>query len=284
PDPAHHRVDRDLPEALHRGDGDGGGRAAPGREGPPGGRARDVVRGPGDVAPVTPGLPTLDWPALYPVLIVTAACFACLLLDATPRGAHAGVLATTGALGVVGALAVSVLLWNGPAASFQGMLVVDGPALFLNVVIGGAAVLILLLSVGYLPRLGVAPGEYYALVLFATVGMMLMAAGTDLLVIFLALELMSLSLYVLAGTFRTRPEGNEAALKYFLLGAFASGFFLYGIALLYGATGTTNLGRLGAALAAPGTARDPMVLAGLALLLVGFGFKTSAVPFHQWAP
>ena len=95
---------------------------------------------------------------------------------------------------------------------------------------------------------------------------------------------MSLSLYVLAGTFRTRAEGNEAALKYFLLGAFASGFFLYGIALLYGATGTTNLARLGAALAAPGAARDPMVLAGLALLLVGFGFKTSAVPFHQWAP
>jgi NADH-quinone oxidoreductase subunit N len=233
---------------------------------------------------VTAGLPILDWPALYPLLIVTAACFACLLLDATPRGARPGVLVATGVLGVAGSLVVSLLLWGGPATSFQGMLVVDGFALFLNVVIGAATVLVLLLSVGYLPRLGVAPGEYCALVLFATVGMMLMVAGTDLLVIFLALELMSLSLYVLAGTFRTRAEGNEAALKYFLLGAFASGFFLYGIALLYGATGTTNLGRLGAALAAPGAARDPMILAGLALLLVGFGFKTSAVPFHQWAP
>jgi NADH-quinone oxidoreductase subunit N len=233
---------------------------------------------------MTAGLPTLDWPALYPVLIVTAACFACLLLDATPRGARPGVLAATGVLGVAGAVGASLLLWDGPVASFQGMLVIDGVALFLNVVIGGATILVLLFSVGYLPRLGVAAGEYYALVLFATVGMMLMAAGTDLLVIFLALELMSLSLYVLAGTFRTRPEGNEAALKYFLLGAFASGFFLYGIALLYGATGTTNLGRLGAALSAAGAARDPMVLAGLALVLVGFGFKTSAVPFHQWAP
>ena len=238
----------------------------------------------GDGTAVTAGLPTLAWPALYPVLIVTVACFACLLLDATPRGARPGVLAATGVLGVAGALVVSFLLWGGPVSSFQDMLVADGFALFLNAVIGGASVLVLLLSIGYLPRLGVAPGEYYALLLFATVGMMLMAAGTDLLVIFLALELMSLSLYVLAGTFRTRPEANEAALKYFLLGAFASGFFLYGIALLYGATGTTNLGRLGAALAAPGAARDPMILAGLALLLVGFGFKTSAVPFHQWAP
>jgi NADH-quinone oxidoreductase subunit N len=185
---------------------------------------------------------------------------------------------------VAGAVVVSALLWDGPAASFQGMLAMDGFALFLNAVIGAAAVLVLLLSVGYLPRQGVVTGEYYALALFATVGMMLMAAGTDLLVIFLALELMSLSLYVLAGSFRARSEGNEAALKYFLLGAFASGFFLYGIALLYGATGTTNLARLGAALAAPGAARNPMVLAGLALLLVGFAFKTSAVPFHQWAP
>jgi NADH-quinone oxidoreductase subunit N len=233
---------------------------------------------------MTAGLPTLDWPALYPVLIVTTACLACLLLDATPRGGRPGVLAAMGVLGVTGAAGVSVLLWDGRAASFQGMLVADGFALFFNVVIGAAAILVLLLSVGYLPRQGVEAGEYYALVLFATVGMMLMAAGTDLLVIFLALELMSLSLYVLAGSLRTRPEGNEAALKYFLLGAFASGFFLYGIALLYGATGTTNLARLGAALAAPGASRNPMVLAGLALLLVGFGFKTSAVPFHQWAP
>ena len=233
---------------------------------------------------MTAGMPTLAWPALYPVLIVTVACFACLLLDASPRGARPGVLAATGVLGVVGAIGVSALLWGGPATAFQGMLVVDGFALFLNAVIGAAAVLVLLLSVGYLPRQGVAAGEYYALALFATVGMMLMAAGTDLLVIFLALELMSLSLYVLAGTFRTRPDGHEAALKYFLLGAFASGFFLYGIALLYGATGTTNLARLGTALAAPGAAGNPMVLAGLALLLVGFGFKTSTVPFHQWAP
>jgi NADH-quinone oxidoreductase subunit N len=230
------------------------------------------------------GLPTLDWSALYPIVIVTVACLACLLLDASRAGARPGLLAGTAVLGVAGATGVSVLLWGGAAPSFQGMVQMDGFALFANAVIGVAAILVLLLSVAYLPRRGVLTGEYYALILFATIGMMLMAAGTDLLVIFLALELMSLALYVLAGAFRARPEGNEAALKYFLLGAFASGFFLYGIALLYGATGTTNLARLGTALAVPGAARDPMVLAGLALLLVGFGFKTSAVPFHQWAP
>jgi NADH-quinone oxidoreductase subunit N len=133
-------------------------------------------------------------------------------------------------------------------------------------------------------RQGIEVGEYYVLVLFAALGMMLMASALDLLIVFLGLELMSLSLYVLAGFFRTRATGNEAAMKYFLLGAFASGFFLYGIALLYGATRTTNLRGLAAVLASPGAAGEPLVLAGLALLLVGFAFKTSAVPFHQWAP
>jgi NADH-quinone oxidoreductase subunit N len=233
---------------------------------------------------MTPVGPALEWSALVPVLVVTGACLASLLLDATPAGARRGVLAAVGVLGVAGALAASVFFWDRPAASFQGMLALDGFAVFLNVVICAAVGLVLLLSVGYLRRRGIPAGEYHALVLFAAVGMMLMAGATDLLVVFLGLELMSVCLYVLAGFFRTRPQGNEAALKYFLLGAFASGFFVYGIALLYGATGTTDLARIGAALAGPGAARDPMILAGVALLLVGFGFKTSAVPFHQWAP
>jgi NADH-quinone oxidoreductase subunit N len=233
---------------------------------------------------VTPPAGGLDWAALAPVLIVTLACLACLLLDARPAGARPAVLAAVGVLGLAGALGAAVLLWGRPASAFQRMLALDGFALFLDVVICAATALVLLLSVGYLARQGGEPGQYYALVLFAAVGMMLMAGATDLLVVFLGLELMSICLYVLAGYFRRRPEGNEAALKYFLLGAFASGFFVYGIALLYGAAGTTNLARLGAALGAPGAARDPMVLAGVALLLVGFGFKTSAVPFHQWTP
>ena len=229
-------------------------------------------------------IPTLDWMALGPVLIVTATGFACLLLDTAPSDGRKGVLAGVGVLGLGGALVVSLFRWGGPAASFQRMLALDDFALFFNLVVCAASGLVLLLSVDYMRRQGAELGEYYVLVLFATLGMMLMAGAADLLVVFLGLELMSVSLYVLAGFFRARARANEAAMKYFLLGAFASGFFLYGIALLYGATGTTSLARLGETLAAPGAGRDPMVLAGLALLLVGFGFKISAVPFHQWVP
>jgi NADH-quinone oxidoreductase subunit N len=229
-------------------------------------------------------LPALAWPVLAPMLIVTSASFACMLLDLAPSPRGKSDLAGVGVLGLAGALLASAILWGGPARSFQAMVALDDFALFFNGIFCLSAGLVLLLSIGYIRRQGVEAGEYYVLVLFAALGMMLMASALDLLIVFLGLELMSLSLYVLAGFFRTRATGNESAMKYFLLGAFASGFFVYGIALLYGATGTTNLARLADALAAPGAATQPLVLAGLALLLVGFGFKTSAVPFHQWAP
>jgi NADH-quinone oxidoreductase subunit N len=231
---------------------------------------------------VTPAPPAVEWVALLPLLLVTGTGLACLLVDVTP-GSKAR-LAALGVAGLAGSGLASVLLWGGPAATFQRMVALDGFSLFFNVVVCAVTGLVLLLSVGYLRRVAAETGEHYVLVLFAALGMMVMAAATDLLVVFLGLELMSLALYVLAGSFRTRPIGNEASMKYFLLGAFASGFFLYGIALLYGATGSTNLARVGAALAAPGAGRSPLVLAGLGLLLVGFGFKASAVPFHQWAP
>jgi NADH-quinone oxidoreductase subunit N len=231
-------------------------------------------------------VPPLNWPVLVPLLIVTGVALACLLLDLLPPADRKGHLAVTGVVGLGGALVASVILWDHPTARFQEMVALDHFALFFNAIVSVTTALVLLLSVGYVRRQGIEVGEYYVLVLFAAVGMMLMASALDLLVIFLGLELMSLSLYVLAGFFRTRAAGNESAMKYFLLGAFASGFFLYGIALLYGATGSTSLEALAAATAgsAPGTARDWVVLAGLGLLLVGFGFKTSAVPFHQWAP
>jgi NADH-quinone oxidoreductase subunit N len=142
--------------------------------------------------------------------------------------------------------------------------------------------LVLLLSLDYIGRQGAETGEFYVLVLFSAVGMTLMAQGTDLIVIFLGLETMSVSLYVLAGFFRARIESGEAAMKYFLLGAFASGFFMYGIALVFGATGSTNLDKIGA-MVTGGAARDPMLLIGFGFLLVGFGFKISSVPFHMWA-
>jgi NADH-quinone oxidoreductase subunit N len=233
---------------------------------------------------MTGTLPAVNWVVLAPVLVVTVTGFLSLLLDARPGTGPKGVLAAVGVMGLTGAVVISLFLWGGTPASFQGMLALDDFSLFFDLIVGVVTALVLLLSVEYLRRQGAELGEYYILVLFAALGMMLMAGATDLLVIFLGLELMSLALYVLAGFFRARARGNESAMKYFLLGAFASSFFLYGIALLYGATGSTNLGRLGQALATPGATRDPLILAGLALLLVGFGFKMSAAPFHQWAP
>jgi NADH-quinone oxidoreductase subunit N len=127
-------------------------------------------------------------------------------------------------------------------------------------------------------------GEFYAMILFALVGMMLMAQATDLLVIFLALETMSIAVYILTGIRRDQQQSTEAAFKYFLLGAFASSFFLYGIAFLYGVTGTTNIERLSTAIAAQSMSGNPMILLGTGLLIVGFCFKIAAVPFHMWSP
>jgi NADH-quinone oxidoreductase subunit N len=184
--------------------------------------------------------------------------------------------------GVLVALLVTVGRWGSEGRAFRDMVLLDNYALFFDVVICYAAALVLMLSMDYLPRTGGESGEYYALVLFATAGMMLLASAGDLIVVFLSLELMSLSLYVLAGLFKTRLTSGEASMKYFLLGAFATSFLLYGIALIYGATGSTNLDRIAVAATAKGT--DPLILVGLGLMLVGFGFKISSVPFHMWAP
>ncbi len=140
----------------------------------------------------------------------------------------------------------------------------------------------ILLSLGYLERERLLAPEYYVLVLLATAGMMFLAGAEDLIVLFLGLEVMSVAVYVLAGYNRASAFSSEAALKYFLIGAFASGFLLYGIALVYGATGTTNLSLVGAQLA--GKPLSLMAALGLGLLLIGFAFKVAAVPFHMWAP
>ena len=140
----------------------------------------------------------------------------------------------------------------------------------------------ILLSLGYLERERLLAPEYYPLILLATAGMMFLSGAEDLIVLFLGLEVMSVAVYVLAGYNRANASSAEAALKYFLIGAFASGFLLYGIALIYGATGTTNLSLIGAQLA--GGELSLMAALGLGLLLIGFGFKVAAVPFHMWAP
>jgi NADH-quinone oxidoreductase subunit N len=166
----------------------------------------------------------------------------------------------------------------------DGVIAVDGfrwaaDALFLL-----AAIIAIALSVDYNGREGILAGEAHVLVVFATGGMMLMAAARDLMVLFLGIELMSIAVYVLAGLNRRSARAAEGSLKYFLLGAFSTAFLLYGIALVYGATGTTNLTEIGGRIASLGLSKSPMLLVGVALLLVGFGFKLAAAPFHMWAP
>ncbi len=225
-------------------------------------------------------LPVVSLRAIAPAAMLAVTGFVLMLLDLLPPRHRREHMAFVGLLGVAAALVATVLLWGSDASGFQGMVVLDNFALFLTLVIGYATGLVLLLSIDYLQRRGMETGEFYILVLFAATGMVIMAGANDLIVVFLGLETMSLALYVLAGIFRTR-EAGEASMKYFLLGAFASGFFLYGIALIYGSTGSTNLNKIGAAVVG-GSARDPLLLIGFGLLLVGFGFKISSVPFHMW--
>jgi NADH-quinone oxidoreductase subunit N len=172
-------------------------------------------------------------------------------------------------------------------SAFGGMVVLDEFSAFLNVLFLGSGLFGIALAYGYLKRMGIERGEYYVLLLFSVTGMMLMAQATDLIVIFLALELLSIPLYVLAAFARPRLDSEEAGLKYFLLGAFATGFVVYGIALVFGATGSTALSGITDAVYSGllmGLKPSPLLLIGAALILVGFGFKVAAVPFHMWTP
>lgn len=183
--------------------------------------------------------------------------------------------------GVVGGILATVALWENGHSAFDGTFALDGVSAFTNVVCLLAAGLSLLMAPGYLASIGVRAREFYPLVLFAASGMMVMGGARDLIVLFLGIEIMSIAAYVLAGIHRTDEKSGEAALKYFLLGAFATGFLLYGIAILYGATGSTGYDAIAAALP---KASKLLVLGGVALLIVALGFKVSAVPFHFWAP
>ena len=170
-----------------------------------------------------------------------------------------------------------------PASAFNNMVVSDGFSTFVNALLLTSGLLGIALSFGYIKRMNLERGEYYTLMLFSIAGMMLMAQASDLIVVFLALELLSIPLYVLAAFDRPRAESEEAGLKYFLLGAFATGFVVYGTALVFGATGTTSLSGIVAFIEGDG-APGMLLTVGAALILVGLGFKIAAVPFHMWTP
>jgi NADH-quinone oxidoreductase subunit N len=221
--------------------------------------------------------------AIVPMTCVAAAAIAAMTAEAFRAPGERMPIGPLGLIGLSGAAIASVLLWNEDASSFN-LVVADKFGLFVTWVLIIVGVLSLAISGptldhGRLPR-----GEYYALMLFGLAGMMLMATAADLLLIFLALEVLSLAVYVLTGIRRDSPASSEAALKYFLLGAFSSAFFLYGIAFTFGLTGSTRLDRIGTAMAAAALAPQPLHLLAIGFLLVGFAFKISAVPFHMWTP
>jgi NADH-quinone oxidoreductase subunit N len=210
-----------------------------------------------------------------------------LLVDLfIPKG-RKGWTALLAALGLAVALGLTLAHAGQETIAFSGMIVLDGFSTFLDVLFLASGLLGIALAYGYLKRFGIERGEYYALLLFSVTGMLLMAHAADLIIIFLALELLSFPLYVLSAFARPHLDSEEAGLKYFLLGAFATGFVVFGIALVFGATGATQLQEIVSAVGGtgPGPAVNLTLLGiGAALILVGFGFKVAAVPFHMWTP
>ncbi|HEY2433311.1 MAG TPA: NADH-quinone oxidoreductase subunit N [Vicinamibacterales bacterium] len=219
--------------------------------------------------------------ATIPMLIVVLSAIAAMLAEAIRHPGERMYLAGFGLIGLTGALVASCFLWDTDAVSF-GVVRADNFALFVNVILCIIGILTMVFSNDVVERENLPAGEYYALTLFAIAGMMLMAAAVDLLVIFLALEVLSLAVYVLTALRRNSAQSAEAAFKYFLLGAFSSAFFLYGIAFAFAISGSTRLDAVATAMASGPT--GTLALLSIGLLTVGFCFKVSAIPFHMWTP
>lgn len=222
-----------------------------------------------------------DLAQIAPILIITGTALLVLIIDALVKG-KPNIAYWLSLLGIAAAIWTTLPTLRTGVPVFGRMILSGGFAGYCTIVFLSAGFLTVLLSRGYLEKLQEMRGEYYVLILFAMAGMILMASSLDLIITFLGIELMSICLYVLAGFRRRREKSNEAAIKYFLLGAFATGFLLYGIALVYGSAGTTNLIDLNASFAQ--LSENTLFLIGVVLLLVAFSFKIAAVPFHMWAP
>jgi NADH-quinone oxidoreductase subunit N len=227
----------------------------------------------------------LNLELLAPELTLAAFAIVVILLDLVIQ--RKGWLVVVGIAGVVVAAGFTIAMWGGsPQAIFNNMLAVDNFALFFKLLFLAIAALVILASVDYVSKFARFQGEYYALVLLSALGMMLMAATAELISIYVALELTSISLYVLVG-FLKDPKSTEASLKYLLLGAVASAVLLFGMALVFGFTGKTQLGeiaRIIQSLSLSGVLASPGLILGIVLMVAGFGFKIAAIPFHMWVP
>lgn len=229
------------------------------------------------------GIDIKSFTALLPhtVLLVWASLL--LLVDIFIPATKKAWTAILAAAGLVLALVLTLLEGGHPALVYNKMAVVDDFAVYLNILFAASGLISIAIAYNYLTRMGIHRGEYYPLLIFSITGMMLMASAADLIMVFLALELLSIPLYILSGFAVPRPESEEAALKYFILGAFSAGFVLYGTSLIYGGTHNTALSEVIKSIQL-GTADMGLVLFGAGLLLIGFSFKVAAVPFHMWTP
>jgi NADH-quinone oxidoreductase subunit N len=227
------------------------------------------------------GISLSDFYYILPEIVLTAGSLVVLVADVLlPRGSRALVWITLAALGAT--LAALVPFAGVDQVVANGLMAVDGFAMFFKVVFLVAAIFTVLMSVRYLDIEGASPGEYYFLILCSTLGMMIMAGGIDLITSFIGLETMAVSFYILAGFIKPNQRSNEAAVKYFLLGAFSLGILLYGMSILYGLSGTTNLRTMAIEFASQ--ERNPLIILAVILVVAGLGFKIAAVPFHMWAP
>ena len=235
-------------------------------------------------------VPHIDYLSILPMLIMMGGAVALMAASSMFRrvlGVGSGTLMTV--VTSVAALVAGLFQWDsvathGAKVTVAGAIAFDGFDVFIQIVVSIAMLLTALAADGYLRREGVDGPEFHVLAMLSASGAMVMGSANDLIVIFLGLEILSIPLYVLAATNLRRSESGEAGLKYFVLGAFSSAVFVYGIALTYGATGSSNLPEISDFLARNVVAQNGVLLGGLALLLVGFGFKMAAVPFHMWSP
>ncbi len=226
-------------------------------------------------------MPPLNFSLILPLLTLTIWACALLLLDLFIRRKE--ITALLAALGLAVSLGMTISQIGSSGTGFNNMVVLDGFSIFVDALLLVTGLFSVALAYGYIKRMGIERGEYYTLLLFSVAGMMLMAQAADLIIVFLALEMLSIPLYVLSAFARPNTDSEEAGMKYFLLGAFSTGFVVYGIALVFGATGSTSLSAITSA-ASSGTSNVLLLTIGSALILVGLGFKVAAVPFHMWTP